>query len=148
MSDRGPAAIRVQRRVEWSDTDASGYHHNTMTLRLIELAETTLLDRLGILEQVYGRMPRVHVTMDFSLPLKHKDLLDVHFAIAEVGRTSVTYEVRVEHERRTAATARVVVVLVDRAWGEPVAWSEEHRRLLLTAGPQAPELLVAGEAGS
>ena len=57
-----PASIVVQRRIEWSDTDASGNYHNSAVFRLIENAETALLDRLGFLHEVYGRLPRVHIS--------------------------------------------------------------------------------------
>src|SRR5207247_4665598 len=50
---RGEAAsIVVQRRIEWSDTDASGAWHNSAAFRFLEVAETALLDSLGILDDV------------------------------------------------------------------------------------------------
>jgi 2-aminobenzoate-CoA ligase len=139
-----PASIMVQRRIEWSDTDASGYHHNTAAFRLIEVAETALFARLDLLEGIYGRVPRVHIEADFTKALRHRDLLDVHLRVAGVGRSSVTYEVRFEHEHEVAVQARVVAVLLDGATREPEAWPERARELLLTAGPQRPELLVDG----
>ena len=139
----GPASIRVQRRVEWSDTDASGYYHNTLAFRLIEVAETALLDRLGILEEVYGRMPRVHISADFLLQLAHRDLLDLYLAVKDVGATSATYEFRIDRDGASAVRARVVVVLLDRAGGRPQQWSPHLRELLLTAGPQAGERLAS-----
>ena len=57
MATGDPASIRIQRRIDWSDTDASGAWHNTAAFRLLEAAETSLMDRLGFLEDVYGRMP-------------------------------------------------------------------------------------------
>ena len=139
----GPASIRVQRRVEWSDTDASGYYHNTLAFRLIEVAETALLDRLGILKEVYGRMPRVHISADFLLQLAHRDLLDVYITVKDVGATSATYEFRIDRDGASAVRARVVVVLLDRAGGRPQPWSPHLRELLLTAGPQAGERLAS-----
>ncbi len=79
-----PASIVVQRRIEWSDTDASGNYHNSAAFRLIENAETALLDRLGFLHEVYGRLPRVHISADFVRPLAFKDLVDVAVAVAAV----------------------------------------------------------------
>lgn len=60
-----PASLVVQRRIEWPDTDASGWWHNTAGFRFIEVAETALLERLGILDDVYGRLPRVHISADY-----------------------------------------------------------------------------------
>ena len=69
MGAASPASIVVQRRIEWSDTDASGNYHNSAAFRLIENAETALLDRLGFLHEIYGRLPRVRISADFVRPL-------------------------------------------------------------------------------
>jgi acyl-CoA thioester hydrolase len=150
MSDRfqspdlGPASIVVQRRIEWADTDASGNYHNTAAFRFIEVAETALLERLGILQDVYGRLPRAHVEADFHLPLVFRDVVDVALRVAAIGRTSITYTFEMARATDVAVSGRAVAVLLARARGEPEAWSDEHRRLLLTAGPQLSEKFVAG----
>src|SRR2546425_8525891 len=141
-----PASIVVQRRIEWPDTDASGMYHNTAAFRFIEVAETALLDRLGFVEEVYGRHPRVHIEADFLRPLWFRDLVDVTIAVAEVGRTSVTYEVELARAGEPCARGRMVAVLLDAIGGAPQPWSDEHRRLLMESGPQEPELLVIGGA--
>jgi acyl-CoA thioester hydrolase len=140
-----PASIRVQRRIEWWDTDASGYYHNTAVSRLLETAETLLLSRLGFLQEVYRRLPRAHLEMDFLRPLGFHDMVDVDLAVSSVGRTSATYEMEIKRGDEVCVRARAVVVLLDHAGDRPVPWLEEHRRLLLQAGPQAPETLTAPE---
>jgi acyl-CoA thioesterase FadM len=65
--------------------------------------------------------------------------------VGDVGRTSVTYLFEMRADDRMAATGRAVAVLLERPGGKPVAWPEEHRRALLTAGPQPPELLKVEE---
>ncbi len=137
-----PSSITVQRRIEWSDTDASGYWHNTAAFRWIEVAETTLLQRLGLLEEIYGRMPRVRISAEFRKGLRHKDLVDIELSIAEVGRSSVTYTFRMTSGGTVAAEGTAVAVLLDRAGGRPVPWPDEYRRLLLESGPQPRESLV------
>jgi 2-aminobenzoate-CoA ligase len=139
-----PASITVQRRIEWSDTDASGYHHNTAAFRLVEVAETALFDRLGLLEGIYGRVPRVHIEADFKKSLRHRDLLDVTLRVTRIGRSSIAYAVRMEHEGEVAVECRVVAVLLDGSTREPEPWPPTARYRLLTAGPQRPELLVDG----
>ncbi|HEX2088914.1 MAG TPA: thioesterase family protein [Actinomycetota bacterium] len=138
------ARITVQRRIEWSDTDASGYWHNTAVFRWIEVAETALLQRLGILNEIYGRMPRVRISAEFRKGLRHKDLVDIEFAIAAVGRSSVTYAFRMSSAGSVAAEGTAVAVLLDRAGGRPVPWPDEYRQLLLESGPQPGESLVTG----
>ena len=134
----------MQRRIEWSDTDASGNYHNTAAFRLIEVAETALLERLGLLADVYGRLPRAHVESDFLAPLVFRDLVDVHLRVAAVGVSSITYEFEMTREGEAAVRGRTVAVLLSEARGKPVPWPDAHRRLLLSAGPQAPERLVTG----
>lgn len=133
-----PASIVVTRRIEWADTDASGVYHNTVPLRLAEQAETRLLDRLGLLRDVYGRLPRVHMSVDLTEPLRFNDEVAVHLAVAEVGRTSVAYAFEIVKGDRSCARGRLVAVLLegDR---RPGRWTEEQRRLLLSAGPQPPD---------
>ena len=138
----GPASIVVQRRIEWPDTDASGHWHNTAAFRFIEVAETALLERLGLVQDVYGRLPRVHIEAEFTAPLRFRDMVDIQLSVADVGRTSITYRFEVRAGGRVAATGRAVAVLLDRAGGKPVEWPQELRRTLLTAGPQSPELLM------
>jgi YbgC/YbaW family acyl-CoA thioester hydrolase len=138
-----PASITIQRRVEWSDTDASGYWHNVAAFRMIEWAETALLDSLGIVQEVYGRLPRVHVSAEFKGRLSHRDLIEITLRVEEVGRSSLTYEVDIAHEGARVAEARCVVVLVDER-GKPTSWDAGHRELLLSGGPQPSERLVSG----
>src|SRR5437879_5728626 len=137
-----PASIVVQRRIEWPDTDASGMYHNTAAFRFIEVAETALLDRLGFVHEIYGRHPRVHIEADFLRPLRFRDLVDIDLAVEKVGRTSVTYRFEMRSGNEIAVRGRAVAVLLSRAGGEPVPWSEEQRKRLLTAGPQRGERLA------
>jgi 2-aminobenzoate-CoA ligase len=138
-----PASITIQRRIEWSDTDASGYWHNVAAFAMIEWAETALLDRLGIVEEVYGRLPRVHISADFKGRLSHRDLIEISLSVDEVGRSSMTYKVEITHENSPVAEARCTVVLVDDR-GKPASWDAAHRDLLLSGGPQPAERLVSG----
>jgi acyl-CoA thioester hydrolase len=140
-----PAEMLVQRRIEWPDTDASGHYHNTAAFRLLEVVETALLERLGILGEVYGRLPRVHISADFKGVLWFRDLVDVSLKVDEVGTSSVTYLWNIARDGEVCVEGRATAVLLDDD-RQPIHWSERHRRVLLTAGPQAPELLVKGES--
>jgi acyl-CoA thioester hydrolase len=140
-----PASIMVQRRIEWPDTDASGNYHNTAAFRFIEVAETALLERLGMLDDVYGRLPRRHVEADFLQPLVFRDLVDITLSVSAVGRTSVTYDFELCRAGEPAVRGRAVAVLLSQVRGEPVPWPDEYRARLLTSGPQAPELLIVSD---
>jgi YbgC/YbaW family acyl-CoA thioester hydrolase len=139
-----PASIVVQRRIEWPDTDASGLYHNTAAFRFVEVAETALIERLGFLDDVYGRLPRVHIEADFERPLRFRDLVDIELSVAAVGGTSVTYAFEMSSDGEVAVRGRAVAVLLTTAEGKPTKWPDPYRELLLTAGPQPPELLTKG----
>ena len=136
-----PASILVQRKVEWSDTDASGHYHNSLIFRLCEVAETALFQGVGLLEYVYGRIPRVHVSVDFQDVLYFGDVVDVVLQVVSVGTTSINYDVEIRRTEEECAKAKVVVVLV-KPDGSPREWPEDYKKALLSAGPLPPELLT------
>ena len=139
--DRGPASIIVQRRIEWPDTDASGRWHNTAGFRFIEVAETALLERLGLLDDVYGRLPRARIEADFKARLVFRDVLDLFLGVTRVGRSSINYMFELRKGDEVAMAAEVTAVLLDDS-GAPTEWPQEYREILTKAGPQSPELLV------
>ncbi len=129
-----PPEITVRRRIQWFDTDASTKYHNTAPLRLMEEAEAALLDRLGIIKQVYGKMPRAHVSVDYRLPLRFWDEADVHLRVTEVGRTSITYAFEIRDAVSVYAEGKVVAVYIADD-GKPSAWPDEYRALLEGSSP-------------
>jgi len=138
----GHASIAIQRRIEWSDTDASGHYHNTAVFRMFEWAETALFEALGILQDVYGRLPRAHIRADFKGLLWHRDLVEIDLHVRDVGGSSITYDIAIRRGPETCVQAEVVAVLVggDR---RPRRWPDEYRELLLSAGRQPAERLVS-----
>lgn len=129
----GPAQITVEQRIEWHDTDASGHHHHASILRMAEVAEAELLERLGLWEELYGSFPRVHVSADFAEPLHFRARLDVRIEVAEVRRTSITFAFAVRRDGRQVADGRVVAVRLGSG-GEPEPWTDRQRELLLESG--------------
>lgn len=125
----------VHRRVQWFDTDSSTKYHNTAPLRFMEEAEAVLLDRLGIVREVYGRLPRAHVSIDYRRPLRFWDPVEIALAVEEVGDTSVTYGFRITGDGHVFADGRVVAVYITDE-GRPRRLPDAYRRLLLESGPQ------------
>jgi acyl-CoA thioester hydrolase len=133
-----PASIVIRRRIQWFDTDASSKYHNTAPLRLMEEAEAVLLDRLGIVREVYGWLPRRRVEIDYHRPLRFWDEVEVHLQVLAVGGTSVTYGFRISRDNEDHAEGNVVAVLIDSE-GRSLRWPEEWRRLLAESGPLTAE---------
>ena len=122
-------SITIDRRVHWFDTDTSTKEHNSAPLRWMEEAEAALLDKLGLVKELYGFLPRVHVTLDYRTPVRFWDELSVTVSIATVGRTSVTYDFDVRRDGAVAVGGRVVAVYVTEQ-GEPKELPDRYRRLL------------------
>jgi acyl-CoA thioesterase FadM len=64
--------------------------------------------------------------------------------VAAVGASSITYQFEMRCEGEVAVRGKAVAALLTKAGGLPIPWPEGSRRLLLAAGPQAPERLVIG----
>lgn len=141
MDDTAPARVRIQRRVEWAQTDAAGHHHWTAVLHWVEQAETVLHDRLGIADRTFGREPRVNVSVDFTERLWFRDVVDVEIVVEHLGTTSARYGFTVSRGGDVAARGALVTVLVDPATGRPTPWPADLRAALWTAGNQPPELV-------
>lgn len=125
--------IRVQRLVEWADTDASGHYYNGAVTRWVEYAEWALLDRVG-LAHLFGRTPRVHYEVDYLSRLWFGDTVDVLLWVDRVGTTSLRYAFAVYRAEIPAARGGLVLVNAHPEAEHAEAWSEEVRKAL-TAGP-------------
>ena len=99
----GPA-IRVERVVEWPDTDAAGHYHHSSVIRWVEAAESELHLALG-LPELFGHVPRVHYEVDYLERLWFRDRVSIELRVAEVGRTSLTYDFEVCRGEAPAAAA-------------------------------------------
>lgn len=138
-----PASIVIERRVEWSDTDAAGHHHFSAIQRWVEAAEAALLRRLDLLH-LFGSTPRVHYSADFLRRLWFGESVRVELRVAKVGVSSLHYTFEVHGREGAAATGRMVVAnspataTASEPWPEPIRAAFAHR------GPQAPETYTTG----
>jgi YbgC/YbaW family acyl-CoA thioester hydrolase len=123
-------SVTIERRVEWVDTDASGHHHNSAVLRWFEIAEARLLDRLGLLHEIYGHLPRARIEVEFVRSLRFDETVAMEAWIAEIGATSLIYGFELRVEDATAARGSVTVALrspeaAARLW--PADWRRRLR---------------------
>lgn len=122
------ASHREQLRVLWIDTDAGGRIHFTAAFRWAEAAELGLYRDLGLTERVPG-LPRRHVEADYHRVLVFDDEIEVTLSVAEVGRTSVTFEWQITRDGELAIDGRHTVVHVD-ADGRPEPIDDAMRAAL------------------
>lgn len=132
------AAVLVQRRVEWPDTDAAGHYHHSTVVRWVEAAEAVLYERLG-LSELFGRIPRVRYEVEYAARLWFGDIVDIALGVAELGRTSITYAFEVRRDDQVVAAGRMVAVSSDPANGGTEPWTDPVRKAFTASGGLAPE---------
>lgn len=131
-------SVVIERRVEWSDTDAAGHYHFSAVQRWAEAAEAVLLRRLG-LDRLFGSIPRVHFEADYRERLWFGDVVRVGFRVERVGTSSLHYAFEVHGPNGAAATGRMSVVHSAAQAKGPAPWPDEVRMALGAGGPQRPE---------
>lgn len=115
-------------RVAWVETDAGGRIHFSNAFRWAELAETSLLRRLGLLED-WGDYPRRHAEAEFHRVLRFEDEIEVRLRVKRVGRTSITYSWMISKDGEPFVTGSHTVVSVDRD-GRPRPLPDDVRAAL------------------
>ena len=88
--------FRINRRVEYSDTDTSGIVHFSRFFVFMETAEHEFLRSLGtsVDQEVDGRRiswPRVSARCDYRAPARFGDTLEIGVRVARRGVKSMTY---------------------------------------------------------
>jgi YbgC/YbaW family acyl-CoA thioester hydrolase len=124
------AAITIERRIEWMDTDAAGIWHYSTAIRFAEAAETELHRQLGIVDHTFGHTPRAHIEFDFNRTARFDDVIEITLTVSRVGTTSVTYTVAMACQGDPVATGQVVTVLTDED-GRPTPLPAQLRGPLL-----------------
>jgi acyl-CoA thioester hydrolase len=76
-----------------------------------------------------------HAECDFRRTVRYGDMLEIRMHVADIGRTSFTYDYEIADEQgRTVATARTVQVMYDYAAEKPVPIPDRIRTLLAPSG--------------
>ena len=118
-------AFSLQVRVYYEDTDAAGVVYYANYLRFLERCRTDWLASLGHpvveLERRHGIVFVVRrIEVDYRVPARLSDTLDVTVAIETLGRASLTVQQRVLRSSQTLLNARVMLACVDRERLRPV----------------------------
>ena len=112
-------SFRIQRRVDFCDTDLAGIVHFSNFFRYMEAAEVAFLRGRGLNVDLVWQgqhigFPRVSVMCDYVKPAKFEDILDIDVRVDRIGTKSVTYAftftrdgVAIANGKMTAAFCRV-----------------------------------------
>lgn len=138
-----PTPFRMQRRVEFRDTDAAGIAHFSVFFLYMEQTEHAWLRELGasvLTRDEAGKIswPRVSARCDYRAPVEFEDLLDVELEVRRLGAKSVTYGFRFLKAGRLAAEGEVTAVCCRIREGSPpesIPIPPALRNLMATACP-------------
>jgi YbgC/YbaW family acyl-CoA thioester hydrolase len=87
--------FRMVHRVEFAQTDMAGIVHFAEYLRFMEVTEHAFFRSLGFsiaMADSHGvGWPRVHVSCDYSAPLRFEDEFEVELRVIEKKEKSLTY---------------------------------------------------------
>ncbi len=124
------AHVTLRRRLDWGATDAAGYWHHSTFWTYAEAGEAELMRSLGLSDVVFGHTPRRSLSAEFFRPLFFDDEVVIDFAVEAMGRTSITYEIKLTGPGgELAAEGRITAVLTDDG-GRPAPWPDSVRALL------------------
>ena len=112
------STFRVQRRVEFCETDAAGIAHFSAFVLYMEQAEHAFLRHLGtsVLHADPGTdghpvsWPRVRVECDYKGAAKFEDVLDISVSISRLGEKSITYRFQMERNSEILAIGSITAV--------------------------------------
>jgi acyl-CoA thioester hydrolase len=120
--------------LRWADNDAYGHVNNTVYYQWFDSAVNALLVGEGLLDIVAGDpiCLVVGTSCNYFAPLSFPGEVEVGLAVAELGRSSVRYDIGVfaKGVGQAAAAGTFVHVAVRRAQRRPVPWPDEWRRVL------------------
>ena len=91
-----PFEYKINRQVEFSDTDMAGIMHFSNFFRFMEVAEHGFYRALGIEmhpEFIEGKVgwPRVHASCDYKHPLRFGEEVEIRLLVREVRARTVGY---------------------------------------------------------
>ena len=93
-ADRAPNALRLSRRVLFSETDVAGIVHFSNFFRYFEDAEHELWRRAGLSihpEASDIGWPRVAAACEYHRPLRFEQEFDIDVRISEMSKRTITY---------------------------------------------------------
>jgi acyl-CoA thioester hydrolase len=115
--------IRVERRVQFHETDTAGLVHFSVFFRYMEEAEHALWRAAGLSIAPAGSeigWPRLETSFEFRQALRFEDVFEIAIRVVEVASRTIRYECRLTKDGEQVATGRLAIVCVRKAAGEPM----------------------------
>ncbi|RZL63552.1 MAG: acyl-CoA thioesterase [Variovorax sp.] len=145
MSDRPRPHSRADYRAfrsiptRWSDNDMYGHVNNVVYYGWFDTVVNALLIERGALDVQHGTTVGfvVETQCNYFAPLSFPQTVDAAIRVADVGRSSVRYEIALFAEGADSAAAQghFIHVYVDRTTQRPVALPDVLARVVATLRP-------------
>ena len=89
-----PHEYKIQRRVEFSETDAAGIVHFSNFFRYMEACEHAMFRSLGlsvdlVVDGVHYSLPRVNASCTYVAPLRFEDEFEVRLLVRQIRTRSL-----------------------------------------------------------
>lgn len=113
---------RLQRRVQFSETDAAGIVHFSWYPRYMEEAEHAMWRSAGLsIHEHDGDIgwPRLSIAFDFLGPLRFEDEFEVQIRIVAMTNKTIRYACDIVKDDRTVGKGSMTIVCVRRTPTEP-----------------------------
>lgn len=121
--------IRLQRRVEFHDTDQAGIIHVSNCFKYMDTAVAEFFRSLGLpgpLTRYWGGTaedevdwPYVGTSCQFKKPARFDDLLDILVRVKKIGNKSMAFEISFQRESEELVRAELLVVCCKTYGGHP-----------------------------
>ena len=113
-----PYEFKIERRVEFADTDLAGILHFANYFRYMEAAEHAFLRSLGVSvhtgKDVFGWV-RTNAECSYHAPVRFDDVVELHLLVREKRSKSLTYEIVFRADDTEIARGSFTVVCVTKA---------------------------------
>jgi acyl-CoA thioester hydrolase len=120
--------------VRFRDCDPLGHVNNAVYLTYLEQARLHCWRALWGFGEAGSAVPGIimaRAEIDYRMPARYGQTLEIRIDIAAIGRTSFTYDYEIlDEENRSVASARTVQVMYDYATAKPVQIPDEIRQKL------------------
>jgi acyl-CoA thioester hydrolase len=109
------AALTIQRRIQFAETDMAGVLHFSNYFRLMEEVEHAFFRSIGYgvvcdIDGVTVSWPRVSATCEYFAPLRFEDEVGIALRITHVGNKSLSYEVEFHRGGDRVATGEITAI--------------------------------------
>lgn len=114
---------RLQRRVNFYETDAAGIVHFSTYFRYMEEAEHALWRAAGITiaeRNASIGWPRVGVSFEYFRPLRFEEEFEILIRIVEIGEKKIRYSCVLTGSEGKLAAGAMTIVCVTRRANEPM----------------------------